>query len=198
MGGGNDAACASGEYRRGLSPRGRGKRQSGIQSSTPAGSIPAWAGETPALSFRRRPFGVYPRVGGGNRVAALLTLSSAGLSPRGRGKPTANRNRVLLPRSIPAWAGETNSNMASIALSRVYPRVGGGNSIAPYPFVNIGGLSPRGRGKHLPGYVLWVLTGSIPAWAGETRGQREDAAERRVYPRVGGGNSKRKEPPQDT
>ena len=50
---------------------------------------------------------VYPRVGGGNSVQAISSRIKRGLSPRGRGKPTAWMASVLKFRSIPAWAGET-------------------------------------------------------------------------------------------
>ena len=51
------------------------------------------------------------------------------------------------------------------------------------------GLSPRGRGKPLGRQLARYRAGSIPAWAGETRGLRMAAANPGVYPRVGGGNA---------
>ena len=52
-----------------------------------------------------------------------------------------------------------------------------------------GGLSPRGRGKRPP-IPPWPRGArSIPAWAGETPPNRWPSGARKVYPRVGGGNS---------
>ena len=50
------------------------------------------------------------------------------------------------------------------------------------------GLSPRGRGKLFPFAGSGGYSGSIPAWAGETRIDGEALNSRQVYPRVGGGN----------
>ena len=70
----------------------------------------------------------------------------------------------------------------------VYPRVGGGNRGRLVSALQSGGLSPRGRGKLLLIMQHIYLSGSIPAWAGETfrPGARLDCLQ--VYPRVGGGN----------
>ena len=72
-------------------------------------------------------FGVYPRVGGGNPQVADATAVAYGLSPRGRGKLESLGAISVQLRSIPAWAGETNTRI---------PITPSGN-----------GLSPRGRGK---------------------------------------------------
>ena len=48
VGGGNDWACIQSRHRRGLSPRGRGKRELDIVMAAYRRSIPAWAGETAA------------------------------------------------------------------------------------------------------------------------------------------------------
>ena len=50
---------------------------------------------------------VYPRVGGGNLGNASKLPISKGLSPRGRGKLAMSAIVGGVPRSIPAWAGET-------------------------------------------------------------------------------------------
>ena len=92
----------------GLSPRGRGKRRQGRPDPNHYGSIPAWAGETEAVAGEYGISGVYPRVGGGNGLRKLLEAKDCGLSPRGRGKQPAKPDTIRRPRSIPAWAGETN------------------------------------------------------------------------------------------
>ena len=172
----------------GLSPRGRGKRGCIPGIHARRGSIPAWAGET-VLRWRLDPTaGVYPRVGGGNRHFRKSIRTSAGLSPRGRGKLVGKELVGVHLGSIPAWAGETGYGMAFHRLRRVYPRVGGGNVYAIVHALCCWGLSPRGRGKPwcagrgVPG------VGSIPAWAGETASPAISLLATTVYPRVGGGN----------
>ncbi len=154
----------------------------------PHRSIPAWAGETASLSQREFVNMVYPRVGGGNLYSRPHPRASYGLSPRGRGKPLAPRAPVRCAGSIPAWAGETPLGACVCAGEKVYPRVGGGNRLAPCRRSKPSGLSPRGRGK-LP-RMAWASSGawSIPAWAGETRSRSAAASVTMVYPRVGGGN----------
>ena len=173
----------------GLSPRGRGKPERAHSDANAIGSIPAWAGETKRLPAGRPRPQVYPRVGGGNRAAEHNRKVAEGLSPRGRGKPRLGISAFESPRSIPAWAGETHSRPCRLESPSVYPRVGGGNS----PFLrNCGrsrGLSPRGRGKLDVVKRISDSNGSIPAWAGETRAGGWREWTRRVYPRVGGGNS---------
>ena len=132
-------------------------------------SIPAWAGETGSSSRSRAARSVYPRVGGGNSSLTLASRLTDGLSPRGRGKRLACCNMPSRCRSIPAWAGETKRDWRRYPMSRVYPRVGGGNPAA-------GSLPP-------------APYRSIPAWAGETLWNRKDVQRYRVYPRVGGGNA---------
>ena len=147
VGGGNTARRRMKGKRMGLSPRGRGKPDVSSNECNAAGSIPAWAGETSRRSTRRRYTAVYPRVGGGNRISARRCQGLNGLSPRGRGKPTAVFPVSKQGGSIPAWAGETDLGVAVDGFGRVYPRVGGGNQSAQIQTLHDGGLSPRGRGK---------------------------------------------------
>ena len=86
VGGGNPWANRHKKPGRGLSPRGRGKRDIGPQVKVGNGSIPAWAGETTAPQRFPGTPRVYPRVGGGNSSIGGNTSSCTGLSPRGRGK----------------------------------------------------------------------------------------------------------------
>ena len=188
VGGGNGESPPAGWPDHGLSPRGRGKLPEGRGVFHVAGSIPAWAGETQRPRFCPSLPEVYPRVGGGNRCCPCCPSLRRGLSPRGRGKPSAGRPLPQHTRSIPAWAGETCQPLDLGNPPAVYPRVGGGNKDSGQPGKASGGLSPRGRGK-------LVVTGngpldrrSIPAWAGETHRRRPPQVSIGVYPRVGGGN----------
>ena len=127
VGGGNRISRRKRAGRRGLSPRGRGKLVHDDVAGFSAGSIPAWAGETKIDGIASISQRVYPRVGGGNLYAAYTGYIMRGLSPRGRGKRLSTRARPQQRRSIPAWAGETAVFEAFASITKVYPRVGGGN-----------------------------------------------------------------------
>ena len=70
--------------------------------------------------------------------------------------------------------------------------MGGGNLEALVTEHQQGGLSPRGRGKHVAAILSGEVVRSIPAWAGETFAAARESLQEEVYPRVGGGN-----PPSD-
>ena len=188
MGGGNHICIRILTLTSGLSPRGRGKQIESWDTDERERSIPAWAGETYRCEYRSLSQRVYPRVGGGNIKTALGASAIEGLSPRGRGKPGRATATICRCRSIPAWAGETETLGYLLYPIRVYPRVGGGNVIIAPIAVGIAGLSPRGRGKPAAAPHLYVKEGSIPAWAGETVASKSTASAFAVYPRVGGGN----------
>ena len=105
-------------------------------------------------------------MGGATLVPPAHVVTFCGLSPRGRGNHHRPEPALLLPGSIPAWAGQPPQRGPSAGLCTVYPRVGG----ATQRRLNMGipglGLSPRGRGNPEP--------------CGGTFRQV------RVYPRVGG------------
>ena len=127
VGGGNPAVSKPMMWRRGLSPRGRGKPSRQQKMILTTRSIPAWAGETRHLCgfiYRRA---VYPRVGGGNAAHSAAEQDEGGLSPRGRGKLGSTPAIDKPARSIPAWAGETWGQHIALDVRLVYPRVGGGN-----------------------------------------------------------------------
>ena len=131
----------------GLSPRGRGNQRERSPHSRRGGSIPAWAGEPPARVVMEPRIRVYPRVGGGTRYKAAVRAAHRGLSPRGRGNQAKPVEPSLNNGSIPAWAGEPQSDDISESLIWLYPRVGGGTALPTVYAVDVTGLSPRGRGN---------------------------------------------------
>ena len=172
VGGGNRRKVKRFIRHNGLSPRGRGKPMVRLCNRAGYRSIPAWEGETSGCRGLVRQSGVYPRVGGGNGEHTCYKIRGGGLSPRGRGKLHSILVVSNIPRSIPAWAGETSTTLVSNPGMGVYPRVGGGNWFLSVPPCCMMGLSPRGRGKqHIWGY-RGNYSRSIPAWAGETTGHR--------------------------
>ena len=106
-GGGNSSAGMRAVTWVGLSPHGRGKRQSGPAPAQWSGSIPARAGETRWATWSVVSPEVYPRTGGGNFPFSLRQSQHRGLSPHGRGKLVCHYRHCLSPGSIPARAGET-------------------------------------------------------------------------------------------
>ena len=106
VGGGTDVSVVPSRKIFGLSPRGRGNPKVCRRASHIRGSIPAWAGE-PALAMAARIIlTVYPRVGGGTHSFSFDARLFWGLSPRGRGNPSAYQVNAGDVGSIPAWAGE--------------------------------------------------------------------------------------------
>ena len=133
----------------GLSPRGRGNRRPGARTERYIRSIPAWAGEPPMTHSHNPEMRVYPRVGGGTTADTEDAESIQGLSPRGRGNPDCTPVNLVPERSIPAWAGEPCPKCATAVAKEVYPRVGGGTSLAMGRGWLTRGLSPRGRGNRI-------------------------------------------------
>ena len=127
-------------------------------------------------------------MGGGNQRYGQISLTTSGLSPRGRGKRKSASAAGRRHRSIPAWAGETRKWNRTVGNGAVYPRVGGGNRPNRRATSKVLGLSPRGRGKPRALFCARQRIRSIPAWAGETLFCVGHYLQVRVYPRVGGGN----------
>ena len=75
-------------------------------------------------------------------------------------------------RFIPAWAGNTTCPLNEDSSSPVHPRVGGEHGSNGRPRGLAFGSSPRGRGTLLPPVTIILKLRFIPAWAGNTRGDR--------------------------
>ena len=190
-GGGNDGQRTFLLWAAGLSPHGRGKQSPDIRPAFCCRSIPARAGETPAPIHYPNFYKVYPRTGGGNHDCLLGLVNAHGLSPHGRGKPACKPGTPLPPRSIPARAGETTLGRSETPCHEVYPRTGGGNARQGGGKVTALGLSPHGRGKRNRAGEFGVRARSIPARAGETSASGKSTLVPWVYPRTGGGNSRK-------
>ena len=131
----------------GLSPRVRGNRYIVARSCFPNGSIPACAGEPVRVSVPRCRVRVYPRVCGGTHESVTGEPNKYG--------------------SIPACAGEPKSKALIVRVKRVYPRVCGGTATRITATTTLSGLSPRVRGNRYRWGPRHVVSGSIPACAGE-------------------------------
>ena len=171
----------------GLSPRVRGNLGEDGAGRGLLGSIPACAGEPPALGKVQLRRGVYPRVCGGTSRSTAAAQLNLGLSPRVRGNRPDPRHDLDQCGSIPACAGEPGSEVGCFLHRRVYPRVCGGTPVAVVEAVGGAGLSPRVRGNRERSGVVAVAAGSIPACAGEPKRRCRRYSVSWVYPRVCGG-----------
>ena len=95
----------------GLSPRVRGNLLWHRGRRRGRGSIPACAGESPYQTSVWAREGVYPRVCGGIVYRPAPPHLLLGLSPRVRGNPVKTLYKIQRTRSIPACAGESDTEL---------------------------------------------------------------------------------------
>ena len=171
----------------GLSPRVRGNLSSLVSAVSSLRSIPACAGEPPALTWSDGRGRVYPRVCGGTMYQPGSTSSTSGLSPRVRGNLGPAGCGIAGGGSIPACAGEPPRTLRMDSARSVYPRVCGGTHDHTADERGLGGLSPRVRGNLRTRRRSCLSYGSIPACAGEPLASSRASPTRAVYPRVCGG-----------
>ena len=167
----------------------RGNRPGEVGGVRGARSIPACAGEPPAIYGHSVLVRVYPRVCGGTSTGDCLPAAPLGLSPRVRGNRFTAAASAIDDRSIPACAGEPRWILVRTRTFGVYPRVCGGTPGSRRPRPGRWGLSPRVRGNHILFSINISGIRSIPACAGEPQCQQLAAAFGGVYPRVCGGTS---------
>ncbi len=91
----------------GSSPRGRGTPAAWSKTCCVRRIIPAWAGNTCRAGAAGRSGPDHPRVGGEHRRGGVDSRFFGGSSPRGRGTRQPRPRERILPRIIPAWAGNT-------------------------------------------------------------------------------------------
>ena len=156
-------------------------------------SIPACAGEPRCKHWACYQFLVYPRVCGGTGYGLADGRGTGGLSPRVRGNRRVRQQLPRNRRSIPACAGEPAGGNAVAGVIAVYPRVCGGTLANLSAVARRWGLSPRVRGNRGRGQRPRDRSRSIPACAGEPRVAPSPIPQTRVYPRVCGGTTSRRE-----
>ena len=111
----------------GTSPRMRGKRFGARHGMFLSRNIPAYAGKTDGSTLHPGRGQEHPRVCGENSSVFTEGFSSAGTSPRMRGKRTLTNNYMLCVRNIPAYAGKTDMFLSYIFCGGEHPRVCGEN-----------------------------------------------------------------------
>ena len=123
---------------------------------------------------------------GGTSGGISPRIKLDGLSPRVRGNHCRPPLCTAQARSIPACAGEPETDVLKVRRHAVYPRVCGGTSRRPGPLLPDAGLSPRVRGNRKELFESIQGAGSIPACAGEPGMDTPRFSPDQVYPRVCG------------
>ena len=152
----------------GSSPRMRGKRVGLRAVGLELRIIPAHAGQTDCLVLIICCVTDHPRACGANPLQCVIEVFQVGSSPRMRGKPVHLQQRFRIVRIIPAHAGQTFSEVQTVALSTDHPRACGANRGCMLRYVLQIGSSPRMRGKRDAGHGDNVARRIIPAHAGQT------------------------------
>ena len=177
------------QQQQGLSPRLRGNLDLLVQSGVAMRSIPALAGEPLVVFMGAALIAVYPRACGGTITPPRKDTAPAGLSPRLRGNRGAADVQLTPGGSIPALAGEPESDAKPSHDKWVYPRACGGTPRALPNSNLVTGLSPRLRGNQTTMRLGCGYHRSIPALAGEPRSWATRLRMSRVYPRACGGTN---------
>ena len=173
----------------GSSPRVRGRRTSKSRSFLVLRLIPAGAGQTGERRAAHLAARAHPRGCGADERTLSRGLSTAGSSPRVRGRHLELAVRPQRQGLIPAGAGQTSSRCAPTTRIGAHPRgcgadvwredhrplralahprgCGADRYFLPFG-VRFRGSSPRVRGRHSDLAQLVALAGLIPAGAGQT------------------------------
>ena len=164
--------------------RGTLKRNAAIRSAQ--GIIPAYAGNTMALSLATMDWRDHPRVCGEHVFLERVPAGVAGSSPRMRGTPSWKNMEGEGLRIIPAYAGNTFDWPWLMDWTRDHPRVCGEHRFYNPQTVSNTGSSPRMRGTRAKQQILLCYVGIIPAYAGNTCSKMAPVAVVRDHPRVCG------------
>ena len=154
--------------RRGSSPRVRGKLPFGIHIRDGRRLIPARAGKTPLPCPSRSGTWAHPRACGENSYTDLTAPTTAGSSPRVRGKLIEVERSTGDIGLIPARAGKTRRPGGRRSGVSAHPRACGENFTLTVQTRRPVGSSPRVRGKHQARNHVLERAGLIPARAGKT------------------------------
>ena len=105
-----------------------------------------------------------------------------------RGKHDRYGHAVAQRRIIPAHAGQTALSSSSLVNATDHPRACGANGGLPMAFSWLTGSSPRMRGKRVEPVCDGAEVRIIPAHAGQTAPNRQDACPCPDHPRACGAN----------
>ena len=168
--------------------------------------IPAHAGNTSYSDANYMSNWDHPRACGEHEAAVTGGLTDAGSSPRMRGTPSGCRRPTWPPRIIPAHAGNTGRRRPGPPRHRDHPRACGEHRLCADIARRYGdhpracgehmraclcaglplGSSPRMRGTRTRKMLETMITGIIPAHAGNTVMLCTDDTVKRDHPRACG------------
>ena len=174
---------------KGLSPLARGNPPVPVANGGTGGPIPARAGEPASAHWGSPPEGAYPRSRGGTRHGVGRNWRQRGLSPLARGNLPNAARRTGRSGPIPARAGEPDDQLQCLPADGAYPRSRGGTCRMQRAAQVDQGLSPLARGNPTTNSNAFLLTGPIPARAGEPRLDCAPGCWKRAYPRSRGGTA---------
>ena len=172
----------------GSSPRMRGKPGRGRPIRARIRIIPAHAGQTDGECRNSANHADHPRACGANLASRRFHHGLSGSSPRMRGKHDRYGHAVAQRRIIPAHAGQTALSSSSLVNATDHPRACGANGGLPMAFSWLTGSSPRMRGKRVEPVCDGAEVRIIPAHAGQTAPNRQDACPCPDHPRACGAN----------
>ncbi len=181
--GADGAAGAGGCWACGASPRVRGRPLDAGPEPPHVRSIPAGAGPTSGSAGRGRRRAEHPRGCGADSAISQAAAAVSGASPRVRGRRRTAAADERGRRSIPAGAGPTYIPAVKPSVSREHPRGCGADDVGAAGGVDLGGASPRVRGRRLAHRRPRRLEWSIPAGAGPTVLQGHEEGPGREHPR---------------
>ena len=164
----------------------RGTRNINPRRTFRMGIIPAYAGNTGRDRIRLHPPRDHPRICGEHHGAVEPRNCHPGSSPRMRGTRQLVGWRTPESGIIPAYAGNTRAQPASLPANWDHPRVCGEHSTSSKPPDVMSGSSPRMRGTRSWRDCRAARAGIIPAYAGNTDSFPPRHARHGDHPRVCG------------
>ena len=167
----------------------RGKPPNATAAADPTRIIPARAGQTGRKDLHGNGRPDHPRACGANGRSPRCKLSTAGSSPRVRGKHCCRTWWRSRRRIIPARAGQTPAMPHRAGSSPDHPRACGANNTTDDSYNLDHGSSPRVRGKLTLGVHVGDVRRIIPARAGQTMTSSKSIVAWTDHPRACGANT---------
>ena len=172
--------------RLGLSPLARGNPIHMCPIAPCRGPIPARAGQPFSPQKLLRTLGAYPRSRGATDGVMTPEQAAQGLSPLARGNQAGQALACLPLGPIPARAGQPQAHCSRSVCVGAYPRSRGATVYIMAHTQTDDGLSPLARGNPLRLHFFFMLSGPIPARAGQPDCQHGAADADGAYPRSRG------------
>ena len=173
-------------HKLGSSPLARGTRTQELPVVTVAGLIPARAGNTRSSHGHHRVDGAHPRSRGEHRCASRCRLVWLGSSPLARGTLFQQTGQLVTLGLIPARAGNTRCESVQVIPGGAHPRSRGEHRRSNLARSSTWGSSPLARGTHFSHSIICMVSGLIPARAGNTVRIKTGYAGKRAHPRSRG------------